>query len=308
MDNAADEDWGVLRSLFPPGWGEQARTAGAIEHGRGITAPDVLLRLFLLHVGRGYSLRETAVRAKKAGLTEISDVGLLKRLRRSEAWLRWLCVQLLTENGAPLGGQNGRQRMVRIVDAPVVKEPGKTGSEWRLLYSLRLPGLKCDFFELTGTTGVGSGESFLRIPTGRDELLLADAGYSKAPAIQSAIAQGADVLVRLNPQALALLDEQGRPLDLLARLRTLKTAGQIGEWKVTPAGTAVSGRICAVRKSEESIGASNGVLPKSRFAPSLRLGNTRNTWLCSRPSCPPQQPKSWNGTGCAGRSNWSSNG
>ena len=135
----------------------------------------------------------------------------------------------------------------------MVKEPGKTGSEWRLLYSLRLPGLKCDFFELTGTTGVGSGESFLRIPTGRDELLLADAGYSKAPGIQSAIAQGADVLVRLNSQALPLLDEQGRPLDLLARLRTLKTAGQIGEWKVTPAGTAVSGRICAVRKSEESI-------------------------------------------------------
>jgi hypothetical protein len=105
MDNAADEDWGVLRSLFPSGRGEQARTAGAIEHGRGITAPDVLLRLFLLHVGRGYSLRETAVRAKKAGLTEISDVGLLKRLRRSEAWLRWLCVQLLTENGAPLGAR-----------------------------------------------------------------------------------------------------------------------------------------------------------------------------------------------------------
>jgi hypothetical protein len=94
MDNAADEDWRVLQSLFPQGWGEQARAAGAIERERGITAPDVLLRVFLLHVGKGYSLRETAVRAKKAGLTEISDVGLLKRLRRSEAWLRWLCVQL----------------------------------------------------------------------------------------------------------------------------------------------------------------------------------------------------------------------
>jgi hypothetical protein len=53
MDNAADEDWRVLQSLFPQGWGEQARAAGAIERERGITAPDVLLRVFLLHVGKG---------------------------------------------------------------------------------------------------------------------------------------------------------------------------------------------------------------------------------------------------------------
>lgn len=249
----ADEDWVVLRSLFPAGWGEQARTTGAIERGRGISEPDVLLRLFLLHVGRGYSLRETSVRAKKAGLTGISDVGLLKRLRRSEDWLRWLCVQLLSENGVNLRSQSGSQRIVRIVDATVVKEPGKTGSEWRILYSLRLPELECDFFELTGTAGAGNGESLSRIPTARNQLLLADAGYSKAPGIQSATAQGVDVLVRVNPHALPLLDETGKPLDLLAVLKTLKTAGQIGEWKATPAGTVASGRICAVRKSEESI-------------------------------------------------------
>src|SRR3954454_24952152 len=114
MDNAADEDWRILRSLFPQGWGEQASTAGAIERGRGITAPDILLRVFLLHVGKGYSLRETSVRAKKAGLTEISDVGLLKRLRRSEAWLRWVCVQLLSENAVNLTANHGGQRNARI--------------------------------------------------------------------------------------------------------------------------------------------------------------------------------------------------
>jgi hypothetical protein len=253
MDNAADEDWRVLQSLFPQGWGEQARRAGAIERGRGITSPELLLRVFLLHVGKGYSLRETAVRAKKAKLTEISDVGLLKRLRRSEDWLRWLCVQLLTENGVDLAGHRGGQRNVRIVDATIVKEPGKTGSEWRILYSLRLPELECDFFELTGTTGAGNGESFSRIPVTRQDLLLADAGYSKAPGIQSVVAQGADVLVRLHPQSLPLIDDTGSALDLLAKLKTLKTAGQVGEWNVTPVGTEVRGRICAVRKSEESI-------------------------------------------------------
>lgn len=253
MDNAADEDWRVLRSLFPEGWGEQARTAGAMERGRGITSPELLLRVFLLHVGKGYSLRETAVRAKKARLTEISDVGLLKRLRRSESWLRWLCVELLAENGVDLAGNNSGQRNVRVVDATIVKEPDKTGSEWRILYSLRLPELECDFFELTGTTGAGNGESFSRIAVAKQDLLLADAGYCKAPGIQSVVGKGADVLVRLHPHALPLMDEYGDTLDLLAKLKTLRAAGQLGEWRVTPVGTEVSGRICAVRKSDESI-------------------------------------------------------
>src|SRR5882724_13404238 len=99
MENAADEDWQVLSSLFPEGWQQQARQTGAIERHRGITIPETLLRLFLLHVARGYSLRETSVRANEAGLATISDVGLLKRLRRSEDWLQWLCMQLVLENG-----------------------------------------------------------------------------------------------------------------------------------------------------------------------------------------------------------------
>ena len=93
MTNAAEEDWQVLASLFPAGWQQQAKQTGAIERQRGITAPDSLLRLFLLHVARGYSLRETAVRAKEGGVATISDVGLLKRLRRSEEWLHWLCTR-----------------------------------------------------------------------------------------------------------------------------------------------------------------------------------------------------------------------
>jgi len=64
--NAAEEDWLVLTSLFPEGWQQQAKQTGAIERQRGITAPEALLRLFLLHVARGYSLRETVVRAKEA--------------------------------------------------------------------------------------------------------------------------------------------------------------------------------------------------------------------------------------------------
>ena len=92
MQNPTEEDWTVLLSLFPEGWDRQAKETGAMERQSGIKIPETLLRLFLLHVARGYSLRETAVRAKESGLATISDVGLLKRLRRSEDWLHWLCM------------------------------------------------------------------------------------------------------------------------------------------------------------------------------------------------------------------------
>src|SRR2546430_5631333 len=98
MQNPTEEDWTVLLSLFPEGWDRQAKETGAMERQSGIKIPETLLRLFLLHVARGYSLRETAVRAKESGLATISDVGLLKRLRRAEARPAWVGTQVVSEN------------------------------------------------------------------------------------------------------------------------------------------------------------------------------------------------------------------
>jgi len=253
MQNAVEEDWAVLASLFPEGWDLQAKETGAMERQRGIRVPGTLLRLFLLHVARGYSLRETAVRAKEAGLATISDVGLLKRLRRSEDWLHWLCCQLVSEKGVRMPREQGF-RTVRIVDGTVIKEPGKTGSQWRILYSLRLPDLRCYFFDLTATVGAGSGESFTRLPVAPHDLILGDAGYCSVPGMQWVVAEGGDVLVRINPQNFPFQEASGRrSFPLLSRLRSLKTAGQIGAWKVTLADRTVSGRVCAIRKSEEAI-------------------------------------------------------
>jgi Transposase DDE domain len=252
MTNAAEEDWRVLTSLFPEGWQKQAEEAGAIERQRGITAPETLLRLFLLHIARGYSLRETVVRAKEAGVASISDVGLLKRLRRSEGWLHWLCARLAAENGVKVPSRNGR-RVVRIVDGTIIKEPGKTGSQWRILYSMQLPELRCDYFDLTATTGAGTGESFARIPVAPHDLILGDAGYCTVPGVQWVVEQGGDALVRIHPHSFPLRQKSGRSFGLLAHLRALHTPGVIREWKVRLADTAVEGRVCAVRKSEEAI-------------------------------------------------------
>lgn len=252
MQNATEEDWQVLLSLFPAGWDRQAKETGAMERQRGITIPETLLRLFLLHVARGYSLRETSVRANEAGLATISDVGLLKRLRRSEDWLQWLCMQLVLENGVRMPQQKERGT-VRIVDGTIIKERGKTGSQWRILYSLRLPDLRCDYFDLTPTAGAGNGESFARLPVSQHDLILGDAGYSSAAGIDWVVSQGGDVLVRINPHSLPLQGNRGGTFHLLSHLKTLKTAGAIGEWRARLPDSTVEGRVCALRKSEEAI-------------------------------------------------------
>jgi len=250
----AEENWKVLGSLFPAGWQQMAWQSGAVERLRGFPSPDVLLRVLLLHVARGYSLRETVVRAKLANWADISDVALLKRLRSSEEWLRFLCMELLRENVA-YRLQEGISRTVRIVDGTIVKEPGKTGSQWRILYSIRLPSLVCDFFEVTATIGEGSGESLNRLPVGPHELILADAGYCSVAGIEYVWQRGADVLVRVNPQSFVAYSAYGRRVSLLSRLRTLSKVGQFGEWRVVlhGQGSAFAGRPCAVRKSDCAI-------------------------------------------------------
>jgi hypothetical protein len=189
-----------------------------------------------------------------AGIAEVSDVTLLNRLRQSEPWLRQLCERLFQENGVSLEPVL-KGRPVRLIDATTVKEPGKTGSQWRLHYSLRLPNLECDYFALTPTRGKDTGEKLGRFAVHSGEVILADAGYSHPPGIAAVVGQQADVCVRLNPASVPLLDEDGQPFPLLARLNTLKRAGQVADWpvQVRSANQVVKGRICAVRKSKTAI-------------------------------------------------------
>ena len=100
--SALREDWRILLGLFPAGWEDLGRSTGAVARLRGFNSLNDLFRTLLLHVGCGWSLRETAVQAKLAGIADVSDVTLLNRLRQAEDWLRQLCQGLWKENGVNL--------------------------------------------------------------------------------------------------------------------------------------------------------------------------------------------------------------
>jgi hypothetical protein len=214
---------------------------------------QVVNSTLLLHVGKGYSLRETVVRAKAAGLAQVSDVALMKRLQKAEEWLRRLCASLLQESGwempAEVRGYN-----VRALDGTLVKEPGRSGSLWRIHYSVRIPSLVCDHLELTAVKGVGNGESLGRFAAGPGDLVLADRGFCRPGGVETLHRQGAAVMVRLNSSTLPLWDETGARLGLLAEVSQVQETGTAREWPVWVEGSKqrIGGRLCALRKSEEA--------------------------------------------------------
>lgn len=250
----ADENWRFMLKLLPARWEELARETGAVTRLRGFDSVEQLLRGLLLHVGLGCSLRETVVVAKAAGWLEMSDVALLKKLRQSERWLQALCVGLLREGELELPNKPGMK--MRLIDGTLVKEPGQTGSQWRVHFSLRVPEWTCDHFRLTSSEGEGHGESLRQFPVRANDCLIADRGYAHAAGIWHVHQKGGFVIVRHNAQTLPVEDEAGTGVDLRPWLRTLTRPGQAGSrtaYVRTETDQRVAVRLCAVRKSEEAI-------------------------------------------------------
>lgn len=253
IDNASDQNWEFIKTLLPSGWEEMARTSGAVQRCRGFDNVGNLLRTLFLHVGIGCSLRETSVAAKAAGWVRMSDVALLNKLRNSKEWLRWMCVQLLS--GSNMAIPTSSQMNMRLIDGTDVKEPGKTGSLWRMHYSLSIPGWTCDSFKITPCNGKGSGESLTHFDVAENDCLIADRGYSHAADFAHVHENGGYAIVRLHPHVLNLEQADGKHFEVLDHVRMLTVPMQSAQWPLwitTGDGHRVSARLCAVRKSEEA--------------------------------------------------------
>ena len=85
-DQLFSNDWDIVKGLLPADWEVSSRQCGALRRCRNVDGAETLLRLILLHVAGGLSLRQTVVRAEAFGWASLSDVALLKRLRASANW------------------------------------------------------------------------------------------------------------------------------------------------------------------------------------------------------------------------------
>jgi hypothetical protein len=247
-----NENWNVLLQFMPEGWQEKGIDLGAITRQRKIASAEVLLRILLIHLADGCSLRETTARAKVANLVDISDVALLKRLKSSSEWLRWISENMLLRLGGTVQKPDWlRTFNVRIVDASVITEPGSTGTDWNLHYSLELFGLKCDYLKITDPS---RGESFSNFYINKGDLMLGDRGYGRKVGITHVLKNGGDFLVRLKNKAMTLKILQNKEFKLLENFKQLKV-GEIGDWEVLYNSSKNNWdkiRLCAIKKSPEA--------------------------------------------------------
>jgi len=242
------DDWETLVSFLPDGWQREAKARGALKRCRQVKDAETLLHILMMHLAQGYSLKETAVRVRAGGLADISSVGIYKRLRVSGEWLRWMAEGLLRKQ-VEMPERPGDRLRVRLVDTTTVTEPGSTGSEWRIHYSLQLKPLRCDYFRVTDNH---VGETFKLIPIEKGDLIVGDRAYGNARGVAYVVDNGGEALVRMKAVSFVLRSADGKRFQLLTRLKKLRV-GCVGEWPVLVVGDnerLIPGRVCAMKRSK----------------------------------------------------------
>jgi hypothetical protein len=169
----------------------------------------------------------------------------------------------------------GRYQL-RALDATCLQEPGSTGTDWRLHYSLKLPELVCDFFEITDASGA---EHLRRIPIAAGDVVLADRAYSRRSGVAAILEAGGEIVGRLLPSSFPLLKPKGQPCAVLPLLQKgLRKEGAILDCAVAfeHEGRRYPLRLCAVRKSAA---ATETARRHARYERERKGGTVRETTL-----------------------------
>lgn len=244
-----ENQWPYLLSLLPAGTDldASARETGALTRRRGVESAESLLRVILAYALCEMPLRQTTAWAQLSGIASMSNVALLKRLRKCADWMGHLLGRMLAERASP-PGLTGEQWRVRLVDATTICHPGATGTSWRVHLGYDLMRRRIDHIELTDPHG---GETLKRFQFKPGELVLGDRGYAHRPGLHAVHAAGALFVIRHNWNAVPLADG----FDLFAWLRGLPDA-TAQDVAVRIAGDRerdlppLPVRVCAIRKSE----------------------------------------------------------
>lgn len=249
-DDALPEEWTILRNWLTEDLPISAKRCGFVRRSTGRVDAEMWLRLILMHVVGGLSLQQTMLRAAELEWCELSHVALFKRLRVAQEWLVELCDGLLDWQCKRLDDYSDCWPVgwkVRLIDATNVQEPGSTGTSWRIHYSVSMPRMVCDHFEITDAKG---GEKFGRFKFRKGELAVADRGYSHRAGVAHVMDSEAHVLVRWNPASFPLENTHAEADDMLKWLRKLpKTIALERNVQFRHEGRVYPLRLCAIRKS-----------------------------------------------------------
>lgn len=213
--------------LEQKGW-----AAGALKRKRKVQCVEGIVRMVLAHAATGWSLRMVGLWTKLKGIGELSDVGVLYRLRQSVNLLGLLIVEQLQQRNEYLKSMKGVR--VKLQDGMVVSKPGSKGTDWRMHIQMELGKMCLTGVQLTDCHGA---EGLQRFEVDPEEILLADRGHATAKGIGWYLEKMGQLVVRIGWASLKLWDEAGERLDLIGWLKGLGESGERQIQLKTPSGT-----------------------------------------------------------------------
>ena len=255
VEHIIKNQWEYLLSFLPSKSVIESTAVkmGAMQRRREVKSAEDLLKLALAYGCTDLSLRGVAAWAQMHNVANISNVALLKRLRKAPDWLgRILGLKLASYATPPKEKLNGMR--VRLVDATVISEPASKGTNWRVHLGYNLQHDAIDHIELTDVKG---GETLTRFSIQPGEIVVGDRGYAHRRGLHSVIKTGGDFLVRLNWNTVPLQTCDGKKFDLFKSLQGLKDA-EPGDFAVQSAPSKrdgippIKGRLIAIRKTAEA--------------------------------------------------------
>src|SRR5499425_20431 len=206
----------ALLQDLPPEMAHMAREFKAFVRAKKVKTPEQLLRVVFLYCGLDKSLREVA--GTFTALYEaITDQSVAERLRACGPWVQAMLRRMLSLS--PVDTLPTGLRFV-VIDASSIQAPGATGTDHRLHLAMDL--LSLQFLEVL-VSDVHTGETLKHFTLAPGDVAVADRGYAQCQGMHAAVAQGADLIVRLNPFSVVLRDAEGVPLELCVTLKRQHT-------------------------------------------------------------------------------------
>jgi hypothetical protein len=189
-----------------------SRHYGALRRVRKIRSAEGLLRLALMYGPGHLSLRHAAVAAGDAGIAELSDKGVLGRLRNMGDWLAYLLQRLLAEKRADWQAVEPGQLDLALVDGSVICGPASKGADWRL-HARFDPGRGC-FGDLVLSEG-RIAERVDRTQISPGQTMIQDRGYARVRNFAAILQAKSDFITRIGWRSVRLLNAAGGVVDVL---------------------------------------------------------------------------------------------
>ena len=265
-ESPASRDW--TRTIERLGGAEllerEARETGAFTRKREITCGVDLLRLVLAYCLGGMGLRLTAGWAEAIGFASLSNVAVLKRVRKTAGWLEVILARLLTRQANAQSNAQHRRvatlskgRLIRLVDATTVAKKSlrdrHNGGVWRVhaVFDLATDREQFSAFDLTDER---EGELADRAAVVKGEIRIMDRGYMQPDRLARLVDAGADFIVRAPWNGACWLDKDGAPFDLIRKLQKAKS-GRIVDCPVwlRTSGKPLAARLVALRKPDDKV-------------------------------------------------------